>query len=411
MKISDFISLNNLDKRLAFFGIFLSLILIVYLSFSQGRLVYTSIGILTLGSCTFWLLIRNRATEKIYLKSNSTFLLLNIVFFLLLTCNILFVYFRTNLYERPLIFFIILSFMFGIIALEILFYEATKKNQFLIISQIIILNLISLFSQLLIFPNVVGIDSWGHQMFTHNIIDAGFIPQGYGYSNLPLMHLETASTSLITGLNYKLATAFSVTLSQIICVLLFVFLLGRFLFNNKVGLLASLLLTLGNYFIYMGIIAIPNTMAAIFIPIIIYLLFKLRKNNFSIGTWIVILFMIALILTHTITSMCMTIILFVSFLVTYFFNKFYYKKDEILITINIVAFFSVAMFSWWIYVSGHINTLSDLVRMGFSEEIFVKAPNEIIGYMDTVPILEQLFNQIGMFLFFSISLIGFFFMI
>lgn len=81
------------------------------------------------------------------------------------------------------------------------------------------------------------------------------------------------------------------------------------------------------------------------------------------------------------------------------------------VSINFAVFFSVAMFSWWIYVTGHINTLGDIISIGFSPDFFIHAPNEVIAYLTTVPLFELLFNQLGMFLFFSISLIGFFYMI
>jgi hypothetical protein len=107
----------------------------------------------------------------------------------------------------------------------------------------------------------------------------------------------------------------------------------------------------------------------------------------------------------------MAMILLVGYIVVYVFNKIRENKMTMSITINMVAFFSVAMFSWWIYVSGHINVLSDIIRVGFSEEIFVRAPVEVIGYIGTIPIFEQFFNQFGIFLFFSISLIGCFYML
>ena len=411
MKIRDSFSLNNLDRNLAIFGIFLSLALIIFLSFFIGRFVYVFVGILTLISCILWLLIRRQAFGEICIRSNSTFLLLNIVFFLLLTCNVLFVYFRTNIYERPLIFFIFLSFMFGIVALEILFYKTTVKHQFLILSQIIILSFISVWSQLLIFPNLIGIDPWAHQVFTLKILNTGFIPQGYSYSFLPLMHLETASTSLITGLDYKWAAAFSVTLSHIICTVLFIFLLGKFITHIKVALLASLLLITGNYYIYIGMIAIPNTMAAIFIPIILYLLLTNQKKNFLIGNLLTMFFAITLIFTHTVSSVCMLIILFIINLISYSINKIYPEKKVKFVTMNIAVFFLVVMFSCWIYLSGHIITLAKIIQVGFQEEIFVNAPKAIIGYAASVPVSEQIFNQLGAFLFFSISFIGCFYMI
>ena len=410
MKIRDFFSFNNLDKSLAIFGIFLSLFLIVFLSFLKGRFVYVSIGILTLMSCIIWLLIRRQTLGKIYLRSNSTFLFLSVVFFLLLTCNILFIHFRTDTYERPLIYFILLSFMFGIVALEILFCKSTKKHEFLILFQIIILSIFSVWSQILIFPNVVGIDPWGHQRLTNTIISTGFIPDGFSYSRLPLMHLEIGSTSLVTGLNYKFAAMLSISFLQILCGILFVYLLGRFIANMRVGLLAGLFLAIGNSFISMSFLATPNTIAAIPMLIILYLLFKFNIKDQIIRISLVTFLMISLIFTHTITSMCMAIILFVSYLVAYGFNKIY-KKNEMSVTINMAIFFSVAMFSWWIYASGHIEKLADIVRVGFQETSFVHAPQEVIIYLATVPVSEQIFNQLGSFLFFSISFLGCFYMI
>jgi len=413
IRMNKFLFPLDLDTLLLVITIIFSIGLIIFLKLSTNRLLYILMGILILISCLFWIFLKRGASLNIInLESRSIFFLLIALFFLFLACSILSVYHRTNLYERPLIYFVILSIMVGIVALEILFVHSNNgKQAALIIFQIFIINLSLIWSQYLIFPNVIGIDPWGHQMITLKILDSGFIPQGYSYSNLALTHLETASTSLITGLDYKLAVTFSVTLSQIICCILFIFLLGKFLFNTKVALLASLLLVIGNYYIYMGLIAIPNAFAAIFIPIIIYLLFSITKKNFLIGTALVIFFMITLILTHTISAMCMAIILAAILLTSYGYNKIYKGHMEKSVTFNLVAFFSVAMFSWWIYATGHIKTLTDIIKVGFSEDIIINVPKEIIGYVATTPFFEQLYNQLGTFLFFSISILGCFYMI
>ncbi|MBE3094637.1 MAG: hypothetical protein IMZ52_06360 [Actinobacteria bacterium] len=216
---------------------------------------------------------------------------------------------------------------------------------------------------------------------------------------------------MVTGLDYKLSAILSITFNQVICSILFVFLAGKYLFKTKVGLFASLLLAFGNYFINMGLIIIPNSIAAVFILIIIYLFVTIRKNNFLIGTFLIILFMISLIFTHTISAMAMAIILFVMFIGAHFYKKFINKNVFIPMTFNLVAFFSVAMFSWWIYVTGHINTLADIIKVGFSPDFFIHAPKEISMYVTTVPLIEQVLNQIGTFLFFSLSLIGCLYMI
>lgn len=410
MKIHDYFSLDNLDRTLAIFGIFISLFLIIYLIFLKETFVYVFIGILTLMSCILWLIFRRQALKKFFLLSDSAFLLLNIIFFFITTCNVFFIYFRLNNYERPFIFFIFLSLMFGMVAIEILFSRLTIKHKFLIIFQIIILSLFIAWSQLLIFPNVVGIDPWSHQRLTNMIIDKRFIPDGFSYSRLPLMHLEIASTSLITGLNYKLATMFSISFLQIICGILFVYLLGKNIFSVKVGLLSGLFLVLGNYFIGNSIKIIPTSLATILMLIIIYLLFIFCIKNRNVGFFLAIFLMISLLLFHTVTSMCMALILLVSFLINYFYNKIY-NKNEIPVTINVVAFFIITMFSWWIYASGHIKKLSDIILAGFQEEIFIHAPEEILRYINNISFSERLFNQLGIFVFFSIAIIGCFFMI
>lgn len=400
-----------MDKILAIVGIVFSIGLIIYLSLHTNRLLYVTVGILILISCLIWLFIRKRTSlNEIGLQSPSIYLTLNVIFFLFLACSILSIRFTPTLYERPLLYFIFLSIMSGIVVLEILFVHS-KKQLALILFQIMIIGLSLVWSQVLIFPSVVGLDTWFHQMFTLNTLNAGFIPEGYMYSNLALMHLEIGSTSLVTGLNYKLATMFSISFLQVLCGILFVFLLGKLLFNEKVGLLASLLLMVGNYYIHMGVWAIPNTIAAVLIPIIIYVLFKIRDEKRLIGVSLTALFMITLIFSHTITAMCMAIILFVSWFALKVYNKIHHEHRKTPVTFTIAIFFIVTMFSWWSYASGHITTLVKLIEWGFSIDFFIQAPKEILGYIATVPFSEQLFNQLGMFLFFALSLIGCFYMI
>ena len=347
-----------------------------------------------------------------YLKSQPTFLLLSTMFFILLTASILAVYYRNYVYERPLLYFFFLFFSIGIITLEILLVDSTKKYHIsLVIIQIIILNLSIIFSQYFIFPNVLGLDPWVHQMFTSQIINTDFLPKGFNYSNLPIMHLVIALNSLFTGLDYKFSAIFSITIAQVICGILFVYLLGKNFFGAKIGLFAGFLLGLSNYFINMGLFIIPNTIGAIFILIIIYLILKINIERYLIRTSLILFFMIILILTHTVSAMCMAIILFILLIFPYFYNYLFHEKIQSIVSLNIAVFFSVAMFSWWIYSTGHIHTLGDIIKIGFSPDFFIHAPQEVIGYLTTVPIFEQLMNQLGMFLFFSISLIGFFYMI
>ena len=166
--------------------------------------------------------------------------------------------FRPDLYERPLLYFIISALMAGLIACQIVFSREQYKS--VILSQIIILGASIPWSQLLLYPTVIGVDPWYHQNVTLKIIEFATIPDG-GYSHLPLFHLIIAINSLFLDLNYKIAAMFSVSIAQIVCNVLFIYLLGIFTTkNNRVGLFSALMVILAGHHIY-ELWSIPNGFA------------------------------------------------------------------------------------------------------------------------------------------------------
>lgn len=413
-KWMNFLILQDLDKIVAILGVFFSILLTFYIWLKIGRLVYMTVSILTLLSSITWLLIRKKVSlSECDLSNRIIYKTLNVIFFILFICSIFYIHFRDDIYTRPLLYFIIISILSGIVALEILFYPRNKKNICFILFQIIGIGLNLQFSELLIFPNIVGIDPWFHQMFTLKILDTGFIPEGYSYSKLPLMHLCTGATQLITGLNYKISTMLTISFFQVSSGVFFIFLLGRYVFNKNIGLLAGLFLVTSSYFIRLGFWTIPNTIAAVLILIIVFLLFKVNIKERLIIKSLAVIFMITLILTHTISAMCMAILLFTSTIVFFIHSKKYHIHKKIPVTYTIAIFFTVSMFSWWTYASGHLTNLLSLIKWGFSVDVFNKdLPKELISnIIYPVSISEQIFNQLGMFLFFSLSFIGCFYMI
>lgn len=402
--------LDTIDKYLAIVGILASLALIAFTITNYSRIIYSLPGVLTLFCCITWLIIRLKIS--LYFKneeSNRIVQTFGILFYLFLIISILSVQFRPELYERPLLFFISTSLMAGVIACQVVF--SSERFKWFIIPQIIILGMTIAWSQLLIFPNVVGADPWYHQMITQKIIEFGTIPEG-SYSHLPLFHLTIAITSFFSGLNYKIATIFSVSSAQIICNAFFIYLLAVLLLKNyKIGLLAALMVILANHHIYMSYWSIPNGFAAVFIPIVLYLILK-RNSNASIESIsLVILLLLALIFTHSIASMCMAILLISMWLLSEGYNLFVHKKETI-ISVILPVFFTLVMFTWWSYASGHIFTLTKLIEWGFSRDAFISQESIDIWtkYVQSIPISEQIFNQLGMFLFFSLSFIGVFYM-
>lgn len=411
-------AISNLDITLSILGLFSALILIL-MSFIRHNPMYIVVGIIALFVCAIYLYIDKSedfsCMQELELQTKpSVYLLLNISFFLILCYSIISLYLRLDPYVRPFSYFISIILMVSILTVEIIFVSRSKLHIYFVLLKIMLIPLSLVWSQLLIFPTIMGSDPWYHRYFVQNMLDSGFLPGGTGYAKLPVFHLISGITSLVTGLEYKMATMFSISLMQIICLVLFTFLLGRFIFNAKVGLLAALLLVVSNHFIWMSYWTIPNTLGIVLIPIIIYLLFKIKRDKPIIGSSLSILLMITLILTHPGCSASMAILLFTFWAGFEVYAARYNEKRNIAITLGIAMFFIVAMFAWWIYASGHITTFAGLMEWGFSIDYFarggvysgIQAP-----YIYNVPLLELIFNIIGLYLFFGFSLIGCFYMI
>lgn len=421
-------AIEHLDVTLAILGCILSIPLTLYLQAAIGRPLYTTVGVISFLSFLTYLGIRRKSllssTRQLEVKSH-TYLLLNILFFSLLCYSILALHLRAELYTRPLGYFISTSAMVAILAVEILFLPPRKSHTYFALLKIIVIALSLGWSQLLIFPTVVGVDPWVHQMFTLSMLDAGHIV--YSYNNMPCFHLIVGATSLVTGLGYKMAAMFSVSLLQVICDTLFIFLLGKFIHSTKAGLLAALLLGVACWHIGLGFWTIPNTLAAILIPIVIYLLFKLRQDRPITSLCLSALFMSILLSTHALTPVCLSMLLFLFWLGFEIYRRMGYQGATSAKAF-LIAFilFTVATLSYWTFVSGHINTLISLVQAEFSGDFFAQLPPQVVPplgvtpppealpplnvavaqYRDSVPFTEQLFNQFGFFLFFAFSFIG-----
>ena len=406
--------LDELDKTLAIVGAIFSLFLTIWIKLVMDNFLLVMVGGLCFIMCSGYLMIRNFFNTSMIPDldelrcSNRFYLTLNILFFLLLSSSIISIYLKTDYYVRPLWYFISTALMAVIVSNEILFLSSQKSHIYFSLCKIIIIGLSLQYSQILIFPSVVGMDPWWHQWFTLNIIENGHIPEGLAYSKLPIMQLMTGMTVLVTDLGYKMATMFSISSLQIISDALFVFLLGKFLINTKVGLLSALLLELSNGHIFFGVWGCPNTVGAVLILPIIFILFKLRKDKPFIGTSIAMFLMGVLILTHTLTAMFLTILFYTLWVGTDVYAILFPDEKTIKsVTLTLSVLFSIGMLAYWNYITGHIRNLSLLIKWGFSFN-FLKGR---LQYLFDIPFLDQIFNNLGMFLFFSLSFMGCFYLI
>ena len=430
---------DNLDSILALAGAIFSLILIAYLHIHIGRLTYTVSGIFCFLACVTYLVLKHRhklspISSALDLQASPSILLLSdIVFFALFIYSLWSFAFRPEPYVRPLGYFISIAAMSAILAAKILLLPSKNSPIPFTLLQIILIALSLEWSVLLLFPSIVGSDSWAHQAITLSMLDAGHIIGG-GYQNLPIMHLAIGATSLITGLSYKMATMFSISFLQVVCDVLFIFLIGRLLFNAKIGMLAALLLGIANWHIFFGYWTIPNTLGAIFVVITLYLVLKFHKDRITVVIPLCGFLMAALILTHAIATLWLSILLFTFWLGFIAYNRFFKERLATLPLLAVTLLFAVAMLGWWTFGTAHMGTLVILTERGFEPSVGLTqapgtappevAPPEVIPpevtpeevappaweTLSGAP-FELLFNSLGMFLFFATSFIGCFYML
>ena len=402
---------GNLDKNLAISGLIVSVILALWLSLSVGK--YIEMAVLLFLACATYLLIVKRRSSGFESSSvtspakSSTYLILSIAFFVLFSYSMMAVALRPELYSRPLAYFIITALMAAVLAAEIFSLPAKKSYTYFLLFQIMLLSLSLRLTLQLLFPGVLGIDPWAHQMFTTNMLEAGHIPEGLSYSKLPIMHLIVGSSSLVTGLDYPHSTMLSLSLMQVITFVMFTFLLGRFLGNPRAGLLGALVLMMVPDVLAGGIFGpCPNGVGLIWVLPIIYVLFKARERRSITLICLSFLLMGVFILTHTLAALAMAILLFCFWIGFEIYKRAQRESFEVPISFYLAALFTVGMLSWWVYASELIQTFAEVIRWGLRVEMILPYYEAVGAYRLGIAYSEHLLNMLGFLLFYAFAIIG-----
>lgn len=409
---------RNLDIILACMGCILAVPVSIYL-YKEFGLPFVSIGVIVFAACLFYLLARRGKIPSIrsalLTKPPSHLsLILNILFFGLLGYSIATYCLRPEIYVRPLGYFIATTIMVAVLAIEILFLSSRKSAIGFILFKAIAISLSLVWTQSLLYPSVIGVDPWYHQWLASRIVSDGVIPANVPYSTIPVMHLIVSGV-MRTGLDYKMASLLSISLIQVVCNPILIYLLGKYLHGAKVGLMAALILAVANWHILFSFWIVPNSLGIAFIPIIIYLLFKVRQEHPKLGICLAIFFMGILIMTHTIAVVMLAVCLFficLGFVVYKVLSKQPIPEARIFL-FTIIGVATVSL-SYWMFVSGDIHTLANLVRTGFGgggfSDFGVIPPGTSIPsgayYQGGIPFGEWLFDQLGLLLFCAVAFIG-----
>lgn len=358
--------MNRIDIVLAALGIAVGVVILL-ISFS-GKISQHYIGFTILISSTLYLLIRTRLNEgkirslNLSIRKNKG---LDIVFYGLFTLTVIIWYFQ--LYFRPVIYFLLVAFLCGLIALFILSVEE-KRQAWGILFKILLLTFSVRAGIYYNFPSVMGYDAFVHLNIANMISATGSIPPfeiSDKYINYPILHLFISVTQIIPAISIKNAAFFSVGIANIL-VSIFAFTIVSRLTNLQVGLLSALILSFTNDLILTGIVNITaGSLVLVYFLILLFLL-QYRGNTTPRVISLIIFITGMMVLTHQLSTFVVYIIMVLFVIIAISYDWLTEKKS----TSNINAYlyiilFSISIFFYW------MNTTSGNAGSSFFETVLL----------------------------------------
>lgn len=403
----------DIDRYLALIGAPFAICLGLFIEIILHKTIFSVPLFLAGMACLMYLVLRpsfsgiNLQSENS--KVNRFFILTQSLIILSFAVCIIILYFISEIHTRNISFFFLVSFLSVLLYWSIIYKKTGKYSTIALLVQIIILGIILTWSQIFNFQSIIGEDPYYHAWFVENIKLFGTIPPDTEYSFFPIFHLIIEQFSLISGTTYKLSATLSIGLFQIIINTLFIFLIGSKAINEKIGLFGALLLILSPRHIRMGYEIVPTTLAAIYIPIIVYLVFSDKVNNKSALSVLIILFTLIMILTHSLTSVWLIVVFMTLVLSFIAFSKLNVDTSTLPLSIKICIMSIIGVLGWWSFASGHIHILGGYIKSRFDKTVLLREVDESVWL--TSSNVELVVNNLGMYLFISLSIIGCFYMV
>jgi hypothetical protein len=339
---------NRIDIIAAVLGVCGGLTSLYFYTLKSANAYLLMIGIIFTFTSIVYLLFRKKLVCPAELNiqpGRHLNLVLNIIFVLLFTGSI---YALHAYIFRPPVYFILISLCASVLAVEVLLYNPLKKYQLYILLFEICLVAFNLRAGIYLnYRGMIGVDPWTLRLFVEEIINKGAVVESEflgEYSTFVIMQIYSAIASLICGVSSKLGMFIAVTVPNIICSI-FIFLIARKFFSEKIGLITMLIYGFCDFSIAYSIQICAWSFGIAIYVITLYLLFVDNKSINKYRSYFLFLFFALLILTHPVP----TVILLIPLIAILVSTKIWKSKDAVSPTL--VLSYIVGTLAYWIYNS------------------------------------------------------------
>ncbi|GAB7020452.1 hypothetical protein [Halostagnicola bangensis] len=217
--------------------------------------------------------------------------------------------------ERTILFFALSSLIGTLILCQIVFTDSRDFHRGIVLTQIVLFALVFRFTALYATPGYIGIDIWTHMEFVEAIYDAemlGAISHDKHYGS-PLYHLLVVASSLVYDVSLRTALYLSMGILMPFSVLL-IYATANLLVSDRWATLAAALFAFASHVTMWGLHLIPTSLGLVFFLGMLYALIRVMRVEYTIRDFsLLILFGIAIILTHQVSTFIMLVLLLAAF--------------------------------------------------------------------------------------------------
>ena len=339
---------NRIDVITAVLGVCGGLASLYFYTLKPANAYLLMIGLIFTFTSIVYLLFRDKLAYPAELNiqpDKRINLVLNIIFVLLFTGNIYVLH--TNIF-RPPIYFILISLCSSVLAVAVLLYNPDKKYQlYILLFEICLVAFNLRVGIYLNYRGMIGVDPWPLRLFVEDIINNGAVVESEilgQYSSFVIMQIYSTIASLICGVSSKLGMFIAVILPNIFCTI-FIFLIVRRFFSEKIGLIAMLIYGFCDFSIAYSIQICAWSFGIALYIVTLYLLLVDKKAINKYRSYFLFLFFGVLILTHPVP----TVILLIPLIAILVSTKIWKSKDAVSPTLVIT--YIVGTLAYWIYDS------------------------------------------------------------